>query len=100
MNTLIGGGLAENYDLIRDLLERSLFGFDEYNVRVRQTSGFALPNPPRDSQTFSTPSEKAQFMTHPLPDVSVGKDQFVLMTLRSLTSTTPPSTALMTDIAG
>ena len=76
-------GLAENYDLIRDLMERSLFGFDEYNVRVRQASGFALPNPPRDSQTFSTPSEKAQFMTHPLPDVSVGKDQFVLMTLRS-----------------
>ena len=75
--------LAKNYDQIRDLMERSLNGFDDYNVRVRQASGFALPNPPRDSQTFSTPSEKAQFMTHPLPDVSVGKDQFVLMTLRS-----------------
>ena len=57
-------------------------GFDEYNVRVpRQASGFALPNPPRDSQTFSTPSGKAQFMKHHLPDVSVEKDQFVLMTL-------------------
>ena len=75
--------LAGNYDEIRDLMEQSLTGFDDYNARVRQPAGFALPNPPRDHQAFSTPSGKAQFIAHSLPDVSVENDQFVLMTLRS-----------------
>ncbi|MEL0331336.1 MAG: FdhF/YdeP family oxidoreductase [Candidatus Poseidoniales archaeon] len=75
--------LAGNYDEIRDLMEQSLTGFDDYNARVRQPAGFALPNPPRDHQAFSTPSGKAQFIAHSLPDVGVENDQFVLMTLRS-----------------
>ncbi len=75
--------LAGNYEEIRDLMEQSLTGFDDYNARVRQPAGFALPNPPRDHQAFSTPSGKAQFIAHSLPDVGVENDQFVLMTLRS-----------------
>ena len=75
--------MVENYDHIRALMERSLIGFEDYNERVRVPGGFALPNPPKDTQSFDTPSGKAQFTTHLLPDVHVGSDQYVLMTLRS-----------------
>ena len=47
-------GMSSNYDFIRDLMENSLDGFDQYNERVRHENGFALPNPPRDSQSFAT----------------------------------------------
>ena len=38
---------VNNYDNIRDLMSRALFGFEDYNSRVRQENGFLLPNPPR-----------------------------------------------------
>ena len=72
-----------NYDNIRDLMERSLHGFDDYNHRVRAPNGFLLPNPPRDSCEFDTDSGKASFSVHSLPDVKVESNHFVLMTIRS-----------------
>ena len=75
--------LTSNYDHIRDLMQNSLAGFDDYNKRVRQTNGFELPNPPRDSRSFSTPDGKAHFTAHDLPDVSIPSDCYVMMTLRS-----------------
>lgn len=76
-------GMAGNYDLIRDLMEKSLTGFEKYNQRVRNENGFLLPNPPRDSRSFDTPTGKAHFTTHELPDVSVPDDRYVMMTIRS-----------------
>ena len=64
-------------------MAESLDGFEEYNRRVRQENGFLLPNPPRDSCDFDTESGKAMFAVHDLPDVTIGKDRFVLMTIRS-----------------
>lgn len=75
--------LAGNYDLIRDLMSQALAGFDDYNERVRTPNGFYLPNPPRDSRTFKTDNGKANFISHPLPDVSIDDDKFVMMTIRS-----------------
>jgi len=75
--------LIENYDRIRDLMSVCLAGFDGYNERVRQPNGFALPNPPRDHRRFDTPDGKAHFTVHPRPNLEVGADRFVLMTLRS-----------------
>jgi molybdopterin-dependent oxidoreductase alpha subunit len=75
--------LMKDYDSIRDLMEQSLNGFDDYNRRVRQTNGFLLPNPPRDSCEFNTPSGKASFSIHSLPDVNIQPDRFILMTIRS-----------------
>ena len=75
--------LAESYDEIRDLMGESLFGFEDYNRRVRQENGFYLPNPPRDSRTFETNDKKAHFTTHILPDMKVNDDHYVMMTLRS-----------------
>ena len=76
-------GLVEDYDRIRDLMEQSLHGFDGYNSRVREDNGFALPNPPRDSRSFATANNKAHFTTHELPDVDVGMNRYVMMTIRS-----------------
>ena len=75
--------LVENYDAIRDLMESSLSGFEQYNQRVRTPTGFALPNPPRDDQAFETPNKKALFTVHDLPEVNVGSGRYVMMTLRS-----------------
>ena len=77
------GTLGSDYDSIRDIMEKSLNGFEDYNTRVRQTNGFLLPNPPRDNCEFATESGKAVFTTHPLPNVHVDNDHFVLMTIRS-----------------
>ena len=76
-------GLVEDYDRIRDLMEQSLHGFYGYNSRVREDNGFALPNPPRDSRSFETANNKAHFTTHELPDVDVGMNRYVMMTIRS-----------------
>ena len=73
----------DNYDAIRDIMSKALSGFENYNERVREPSGFLLPNPPRDSREFLTPTNKALFTVHPLPDVTLLEDRFVLMTIRS-----------------
>jgi len=75
--------LVENYDNIRELMSKALAGFEDYNQRVRTPNGFALPNPPRDSRSFNTPDNKAHFVAHKLPDVSIPNDRFVMMTIRS-----------------
>lgn len=77
------GELCSNYDHIRDLMERSLKGFEDYNDRVRLPEGFALPNAPRDERRFDTSDGKARFTTHVLPEMSVEGNQYVMMTLRS-----------------
>ena len=74
---------VKNYDNIRDLMSRALFGFEDYNSRVRQENGFLLPNPPRDSRTFSTATNKANLLSHPLPDLSIPEGKFVMITIRS-----------------
>ncbi|RJU84665.1 MAG: hypothetical protein DWC02_07730, partial [Candidatus Poseidoniales archaeon] len=56
---------------------------DNYNERVREPNGFALPNPPRDSRSFRTHDGKAHFIPHDLPDVNIPEDNYVMMTIRS-----------------
>lgn len=52
--------LIEDYDRIRDLIERTVPGFDDYNVRIRVPGGFRMPLPPTERQ-WNTPSGKAIF---------------------------------------
>ncbi|WP_372368992.1 FdhF/YdeP family oxidoreductase [Candidatus Uabimicrobium sp. HlEnr_7] len=70
-----------NYNTIRDCIEKTIPGFDEYNKRVHQ--GFYLPNPVRDKCNFATTSGKAHFTIHPVPKSSLQQDQFLMMTIRS-----------------
>ena len=63
-------------------IERVVPGFDDYNARVRQPGGFYLPNAARE-RVFKTPSGKAQFTIHELPEHNLEPDQFLMMTIRS-----------------
>ncbi|MCZ4150440.1 hypothetical protein BZG21_39320, partial [Escherichia coli] len=53
--------MAEDYDVIRDHIERVLPGFEDFNRRVRDKNGFVLPNPPRDTRSFATDIGKGRF---------------------------------------
>ena len=73
--------LSENYNLIRDLIENTIPGFEDYNTRIKSESGFYLPNPPRDSRTFKTKNGLANFISN---DLSFAKSSdFMMMTIRS-----------------
>lgn len=74
--------LIADYDRIRDRIEHVVPGFENYNERVRNPGGFYLPNPIRKLE-FKTQDGKAHFTVHPLPDIKLGPDQFLMMTMRS-----------------
>jgi molybdopterin-dependent oxidoreductase alpha subunit len=74
--------LVADYDRIRDHIERVVPGFDRYNERARAIAGFSLPN--RVSwQDYATPGGRARFTVHPLPELRLEPDQFLLTTVRS-----------------
>jgi molybdopterin-dependent oxidoreductase alpha subunit len=75
-------GLIDNYDRIRERIERVIPGFDQYNSRVRRPGGFYLPNPPHDG-TFDTPAGRARFTVHRIPERALGERQLLLTTIRS-----------------
>jgi len=74
--------LSEDYNLIRELIQNTIPGFENYNDRIKSESGFYLPNPPRDSRTFKTKNGLANFIS---TDISFAKsaDHFMMMTIRS-----------------
>ena len=74
--------LVEDYDRIRDFVERVIPGFDDYNRRVRVPGGFYLPNLAREG-VFKTSTGKANFTVHPLPRHELAPGQLMLMTMRS-----------------
>ncbi len=57
-------GLVQNYDRIRDLIERTIPGFDGYNARIRVPGGFRMPLPPTERK-WHTPTGKAMFSVFP-----------------------------------
>jgi len=74
--------LISNYDLIRDHIEHVVPGFENYNARVREPGGFYLPNPIRKRE-FKTKDGRAHFTVHPLPQLDLQADQFLMLTMRS-----------------
>jgi molybdopterin-dependent oxidoreductase alpha subunit len=74
--------LVEDYDRIRDRIERVVPGFEDYNQRVRRPGGFYLPNAAREG-VFRTASGRAEFTVHPLPRHQLAPGQFMMMTMRS-----------------
>jgi molybdopterin-dependent oxidoreductase alpha subunit len=75
-------GLVEDYDRIRDLIERVIPGFDDYNRRVRVPGGFYLPNLAREG-VFKTSTNKANFTVHALPRRELAPGELLMMTVRS-----------------
>ena len=74
--------MENDYDRIRECVARVVPGFDDYNQRVRVPGGFYLPNGPREGK-FTTPTGKAQFKTHPIPQHNLAPGELLLMTIRS-----------------
>lgn len=72
----------DNYDNIRDLIEKSIAGFEDYNKRVVQPHGFYLPNGSREGN-FTTISGKAHFSVNELPNVNPVEADFIMMTIRT-----------------
>ena len=74
--------LGSHYDHIRDAIEKTIPGFENYNARARQPGGFYLPNPNREGR-FSTASGKAEFRVAPLSYPKLQADEYLMMTIRS-----------------
>lgn len=73
---------AANYDLIRDVIEAVVPGFEQYNERVRKPGGFDLPNGPRFG-TFPTPDGKARFTVTMSAAQELEPGQLAMMTIRT-----------------
>ncbi|WP_421672398.1 FdhF/YdeP family oxidoreductase [Raoultella terrigena] len=77
--------LVANYDRIRELIERTVPGFENYNQRIRHPGGFRMPLPPTE-RVWPTPTGKAMFSVfhgvHENVQVD-GEDVMRLVTLRS-----------------
>ena len=71
-----------NYDRIREAIEATIPGFEDYNVRVRQYGGFYLPNSSREG-TFPTETSKANFTVSPLEPIQLKEKELLMMTIRS-----------------
>lgn len=73
---------AGNYDLIRDRIARVVPGFEDYNRRIRE-GVFYLPNAPRDTREWRTPTKRANFTVAPIPRRALAAGEFVMMTIRT-----------------
>lgn len=74
--------LVDDYANIRDLIEKTIAGFENYNERVKNPRGFELPNGARIGE-FNTDTKKANFTVNKLSENNVGADEFLMMTTRS-----------------
>lgn len=74
--------LIEDYSRIRDLIEKTIAGFENYNERLKKPLGFELPNGARTGN-FTTPNKKANFTVNKLSENNCEADEFLMMTTRS-----------------
>ncbi|MBP5074915.1 FdhF/YdeP family oxidoreductase [Pseudomonas chlororaphis] len=77
--------LVADYDKIRELIEKTVPGFEAFNQRIRVPGGFRMPLPPTE-RLWLTPSGKAEFFVFPgLHEDKVvdGADVLRLITIRS-----------------
>ena len=74
--------LTNDYGNIRDLIDKTIAGFENYNERVKNPVGFDLPNGARTGN-FTTPTKKAKFTINKLSENNQKKDEFIMMTIRS-----------------
>ncbi|MGX1162206.1 formate dehydrogenase major subunit [Arthrobacter sp. SLBN-100] len=76
-------GFEKDYDLIREHISHVVVGCEDYNRKIRQEGGFVLPNGPRDSRTFNTPTGKAILTVNELEHVERPAGTLILQTIRS-----------------
>lgn len=74
--------LVDDYDNIRELIEKTIGGFENYNERLKKPLGFELPNGARIGE-FNTPNNKANFTVNKLSENNMLDEDFLMMTTRS-----------------
>src|SRR5947208_2893599 len=73
----------DDYDRIRDTMQRVLEGFEDFNTHARHPHGFRIAQPPRE-RVFLTASGRAEFSLASLPDdTDPGEGRLLLTTIRS-----------------
>ncbi|MFD7297043.1 FdhF/YdeP family oxidoreductase [Streptomyces sp. NPDC059897] len=73
----------KDYATVRDRIARLIPGFEDFNEKVADPSGFALPHAPRDERRFPTATGKANFTAAPVEYPRVPEGRLLLQTLRS-----------------
>ncbi|NQY06624.1 MAG: hypothetical protein HRT68_10685, partial [Flavobacteriaceae bacterium] len=73
---------VDDYNLVRDDIQEVVAGFEDYNNRLKNPSGFYLPNGARIRQ-FKTKTGKANFSINMLPDWKLSSGELMMMTVRS-----------------
>jgi molybdopterin-dependent oxidoreductase alpha subunit len=74
--------MVDDYDTVRDHIEATIPGFEDFNQRSRRPGGFYLPNGARKAE-FNTSSQKALFTVNEVPSRTVGEESLILMTIRT-----------------
>ena len=74
--------LGEDYDLIREYIDKVAKGFEDTSKRS-EGHGFYLPNNVRNLDFSMLPEGKAQLTVNKLPEHTLASDEFMLMTMRS-----------------
>ncbi|MGB5942729.1 MAG: FdhF/YdeP family oxidoreductase [Leeuwenhoekiella sp.] len=74
--------LGEDYDLIREYIDKVAKGFKDTNRRA-EGSGYYLPNNARELDFGMLPEGKAQLTLNALPEHKLASNEFLLMTIRS-----------------
>jgi molybdopterin-dependent oxidoreductase alpha subunit len=73
---------AQHYDAIRDDIEKTIPGFENYNERALIPGGFYLPNCNREGR-FDTLNSKANFNIATPVSMNLEEDDLMMMTIRS-----------------
>lgn len=83
--SVVNWELFENsYDAVRDAIASCIPGFEDYNTKVRQRSGFYLPNGPREGKFKSTLSDdRAAFSVTGVPLNQLAADEYAMATTRT-----------------
>ncbi len=74
--------LGSDYDLMRDIIDKVVKGFDQTNKKSKGV-GYYLPNNVRNLDFSMLPDGKAQITLNKLPNHQLKKDEYLLMTIRS-----------------
>lgn len=75
---------ADDYDKIRDVIEKCIPGFENYNERIRQKGGFYLPNAARDGEFMTgIAGNKAAFTLSPVPLNFLSENEYLMATTRT-----------------
>ncbi len=72
----------DDYNLVREDIQEVVEGFQDYNKRLKQPSGFYLPNGAR-VRKFKTKTGKANFSVNKLPEWKLKDSELIMMTIRS-----------------